>query len=68
MMLEINSTTSLSPSLESAVLALPSKKSPPRMASLLPKAAGAEGEPRRRSDLSMTSSWRRDATCIISTI
>ena len=64
----MSSTTSLSPRRESAALARPRRKSPPRMAYLLPKAAGADAAPRRRSAWSITSSCRSDATWIISTI
>src|SRR6266851_2508023 len=68
MTLAMSSTTSLSPRRESAALARPSKKSPPRMVYLFPNAAGADGAPRRRSARSITSSCNSDATCIISTI
>ncbi|PIL31501.1 hypothetical protein GSI_06203 [Ganoderma sinense ZZ0214-1] len=68
MTLAISSTTSFSPSRESAALVRPRRKSPASTDSLFPNAAGAEAVPLRSGDLSITSSCRSDATWIISTI
>jgi hypothetical protein len=61
-----SSTTSRLPKRANATDARPSKKSPDRIDSLLPNIVGADGEPRRSSDVSITSSCSNEATWIIS--
>jgi len=68
MMVEMSSTTSLSPSQDRAALERASKKCPPRMVYLFPNVEGADSAPRHRSARLSTSSCKSDATCIISTI
>ncbi len=63
-----SSMTSASRNLAKATDALPSKKSPAKTAILLPNDRFAEGEDRRETELSMTSSWSNEAVCISSVI
>ncbi|KAH3659275.1 hypothetical protein OGATHE_006159 [Ogataea polymorpha] len=65
---DISSTTSLFRSRPSETDALPSKKSPARMAILLLNATFPESLPRRESEKSITSSCSNDAVWIISVI
>ena len=53
---DMSSVTSGSRRRAKAIDARPSKKSPPRMLSLLPNDDGADGAPRRNGDSSITSS------------
>ena len=64
--LAMTSVSSLSPSHERAIEALPRTKSPPRTEILVPNAAGIERAPRLKA--SIASSWSSEVVYIISTI
>lgn len=63
--LPIKSDTSTSPTLDDAMIILPSRKSPLWTASLLPN---ADGKPRRSDEPSTTSSCSSETVCAISMI
>ena len=63
-----NSITSASRRRASAAEARPRRKSPARTAILLPNLMFADGAERRVSEVSMTSSWSREAVWINSVI
>ena len=63
--LAMSSATSLSSSCERAAETRPRAKFLPRTEILFPNAAEAEGTPRRRADVSITSSCSSEAVCII---
>ena len=63
-----SSITSASLSLANATEALPRRKSPARTAILFPNDTFAEGEDLRAIELSITSSWSKEAVCMSSVI